>query len=185
MNEGQKVGPLSVTLWERVNKNGPIPSLKPELGPCWEWTEGLTSAGYPAVHDPATKKQVRGNRAAWELIYGPVPDGLMVCHHCDNRKCLNPVHLFVDTAKGNYDDARKKGRMDNALAAIQKAHDEGRVEYCRGEAMPNAKLSNEQVLEMRHLYDHEKWGYKKLKKKFRVSAGTCKRIVKRQIWTHI
>lgn len=54
----------------------------------------------------------------WEIVNGPVPDGLFVCHHCDNPPCVRPSHLFLGTPKDNVDDAVAKGRID--FEAMQK-----------------------------------------------------------------
>jgi len=48
----------------------------------------------------------------------PIPDDIMVCHHCDNPSCVNPKHLFMGDAFDNYDDARAKGRMKTRHGTI-------------------------------------------------------------------
>ena len=53
---------------------------------------------------------LRAHRAVWKLENGPINDGLYVCHHCDNRMCCNPLHLFLGTAKDNAVDKVQKGR---------------------------------------------------------------------------
>jgi hypothetical protein len=74
---------------------------------CWEWT-GSSSAGYGnATFDG---KRISSHRLAWILTYGPIPEGIYVCHHCDNAYCINPEHLFLGTAKDNAQDSVKKGR---------------------------------------------------------------------------
>lgn len=73
---------------------------------CWEWS-GLRSArGYGRFgHDSR-----RAHRIAWELTFGPVPDGLLVCHTCDNPPCIRPEHLFLGTDADNARDMVAKGR---------------------------------------------------------------------------
>lgn len=78
---------------------------------CWEWQGALSNNGYGKMSIP-TNYRSYVHRTAYEVFVGPIPEGLHVCHHCDNRRCFNPAHLFVGT---NYDnlDAKAKGRIRN------------------------------------------------------------------------
>lgn len=57
------------------------------------------------------RRSLYGHRAAWILAHGPIPDGLVICHHCDNPRCVNPSHLFLATQGDNIRDAMNKGRF--------------------------------------------------------------------------
>lgn len=83
---------------------------------CWEWQGALTHRGYGVKNnlcEDGKKRLIHAHRMAWIIFRDSIPEGLMVCHTCDNRKCCNPEHLFLGTAQDNMDDKIAKGRHVN------------------------------------------------------------------------
>jgi hypothetical protein len=100
----------------RVNRHGPTPAHRPELGPCAVWTGATDGRGYGIAHD-ADGQPIGAHRLGWELAHGPIPDGLCALHHCDNPPCVKalpdedgPGHLFLGTKSENSFDMIAKGR---------------------------------------------------------------------------
>lgn len=86
--------------------------LRPEKGPlktrCYIWTRACIPKGYGLT--TWNKQGTTAHRVAWLLFRGPIPDGMLVCHICDNPPCCNPGHLFLGSPQDNMDDMIVKER---------------------------------------------------------------------------
>lgn len=91
---------LGRTFWDRLDKN---PSS------CWEWRGKLSHNGYGQLEHKG--RSWRAHRLAYTLAKGKIPAGMMVLHSCDNRRCCNPKHLRIGTAKDNWQDAIERNRL--------------------------------------------------------------------------
>jgi hypothetical protein len=93
---GYKLRDQVGAFWNKVEKRGPMD--------CWPWKGGISGNGY------GNFRNIRSHKYAWELKYNKVPDGLYVCHHCDNKLCCNTNHMFLGTPLDNMLDKVRKRR---------------------------------------------------------------------------
>jgi HNH endonuclease len=84
--------------WSKVSKENE----------CWLWCGCLALNGYGGV--TINRKRRSAHRVAWELSNGQIPGGMCVLHKCDNRRCVNPAHLFLGTYRDNAIDRENKKR---------------------------------------------------------------------------
>jgi len=159
--------PIEIRFWKRVNKDGPIPSHRPELGPCWLWTGALTRGrpGYGSIEisKPKPRQCILAHRFSWQLQFGPIPEGKLVCHHCDVPACVRPEHLFLGDYLANSQDAVSKGRIP------------------RGSKNHNAIFTEEQVLEIKLLH-RKGHSISEIQKQFPASNGAIYHIVNGLNW---
>jgi hypothetical protein len=83
---------LPERFWAKVDRDGPIPAHRPELGPCWVWI-GQHARGYGSFKPSKTSRTYLAHRVAYQLYGGVIPEGYDLHHNCDNPPCVNPAHL--------------------------------------------------------------------------------------------
>lgn len=152
---------LKAKLLSNVKKQG-----KGENG-CWIWQGALSTKGYGTFCFPKRGKSHRAHRVSYVLFVGDISEGALVCHVCDTPSCVNPKHLFLATAQQNTDDAIRKGRMK------------------RGNQLPQAKLNETKIRNMRSLYQSGDYTHQAIAKSFDVSREMVGNIVRRKYWKHI
>lgn len=158
-----QVRPLAVRMAELVDKRGP--------DDCWNFKGNTPGFGHGmiTVHEGRRQSRVvRAHRVAWELAYGPIPKGMCVCHRCDNPACCNPAHLFLGTVGDNNRDRHAKGR----------------TVLPRGEHHGNAKITADDVREMRRRWAAGE-SFSALGRAFGVDYSNVSLIVKRKAWAHV
>jgi hypothetical protein len=103
-------GTLAERFWAKVDRSGE----------CWEWRGATSGDGYGRVW--AGDRTRQATHVAWEMVNGPIPDGLWVCHSCDNPPCVRVDHLWLGTISDNAKDRDGKGRRDySRLIAARRA----------------------------------------------------------------
>ena len=178
--------------WAKVNKDGP--------NGCWVWTASTTPFGYGkfGIHG---QSPALAHRYSYELAYGRIPDGMKVLHGCDNPSCVNPAHLFLGTQADNLADMYAKGRWkpgkpnpqhgddhylrrhpERIRRGFKHAHPEN---MGRGDTHYNAKLTERDVIAIRHRYAAGNVIMSELAAEYNVSKGTIQKVLERKTWKHV
>lgn len=133
---------------------------------CWDWdgTGDIRGYGYITVTNP---KRIGVHRLSWMIHNGPIPANLVICHKCDSPCCVNPSHLFLGTQADNMADRVAKGRG-----------------YIR-QAYVTAKLTSDQIKEIRSAYSPRKITQKILSEKYGVTRENIHYILKGKSWRHL
>lgn len=136
--------------------------------------------GRTNAEQKASTGETYAHRHVWTTKFGPIPDGLYVCHHCDNPPCVRLSHLFLGTHGDNMRDMAKKGRHNSHLYP----------ELRRGERCGAAKLTEEQVREIRSRHIPKgtpgAWGNnKRMAAEYGVSVPAIEAVIYRIHWKHV
>lgn len=153
---------------------------------CWLWTAGGFRAGYGSfsIGPRGHRGERLAHRWAYELFVGPIPLGLSVCHQCDVPRCVNPAHLWLGSHAENVADMYRKGRNNPPKGDRhpRRTHPELTP---RGERVPQSKLTDAAVIEIRRLYALGTMNQPALARQFKVDNSQISRIVNRKMWAHV
>ena len=149
---------------------------------CWNWTSTVNGGGYGTI-GLGTRSEGKdfAHRVSYRLHCGDIPDGMVVCHKCDNRRCVNPEHLFLGSQQDNLDDAKSKARIRVGENWATPARLNG---ICKGEEHGQAKLTEVDVRRILQLHaiglDNTS-----LARRFGVTRRQVRNIVNRKNWKHV
>lgn len=133
---------------------------------CWIWQGQMSNRrGYGRMR--ICGKNKGAHRISYEIHHGPIKPGLMICHSCDNPKCVNPHHLFQGTSRDNKLDCTSKMR------------------HAYGDKSPNAVLTEDAVREIKAAYKAGTLNQREAARKHGVSWGLIGHIVHGRAWTHV
>lgn len=130
--------------WDKVSVTG--------LDQCWEWKGGINSGGYAQFC--LNNKSIHSHRLSYFLTRGEIPEGAVIRHRCDNRKCVNPTHLLSGSHQDNTNDMFERNR------------------FPRGETSGMSKLTDEQAISIRN----DKRKRSEIAREYGISEVTVKRI---------
>jgi len=163
--------------------------------PCLEWTARKNNCGYGSFRRSNT--MALAHRVAWELANGCIPDGICVCHVCDNPSCVLVEHLFLGTNAQNIADRDSKGRQASGDRSGARTKPERMFRVwdlknsvthpetlARGERHGRAKLTEDDVRSIFYLRS-QGWLQQRLATRFGVSRTVVGHILHKKLWAHV
>lgn len=147
-------------------------------GDCWLWQGALMTRQYGSFYIDGQYR--RAHRVAYALTYGPIPDGLVICHTCDVPRCVRPEHLWAGTQRENIQDCVTKGRFPFPRGCHRDADRVG-----RGEKMHGAVATPELVREIRRRYAAGETIVVQLARSLGVGRMVVRGIIDGSTWRHV
>lgn len=161
-----------IDAWKHVDQSGGVSA-------CWEWQGTMTAYGYGQFK--CQSGLWRAHRLTFTLTNGSIPGGMIVRHKCDNRRCCNPDHLEL----GNHNDNMKDATIRNRMASGDRSHARAHPERMpRGEGHPNAKITSDNVTEIRRMCS-ERIPVDRIANKFGIGRTSVRNIANRRTWRHV
>lgn len=140
-------GTLESRLISKADTNGP--------NECWIWRGNINGYGYGMIWRDG--KSVRAHRVSYELFVGPITETDVICHRCDNPKCVNPEHLFKGTRLDNNRDCAAKGRRPKGAGHWNARLTDEAVAHIRTSSEPQKTLANRYGVTQSHISRLKKW----------------------------
>lgn len=154
--------PIEERFWRYVDKRSE--------SECWEWLGAIDGGKYGQLKGSGkSASSYRAHRISYQIHHGDIPDGFVVMHTCDNRTCVNPLHLVLGTQQENVLDCKCKGRRVVNISPM------------KGEKNGRSKLTEQDVVLIRN----SQLQTKQLQDKYKVSATTIRKIKRRSSWKDV
>ena len=151
---------LKERLLRKVEK---VPS---SIGECWEWRGKIDKGGYGHIRG-ASSEYLRTHRAAYAIFIGPIDDGMVIRHKCDNPGCCNPDHLVIGTQAENMKDRRSRGNDPI------------------GERNGRSKLYRDQVEDIKWMLLVKKMPVKEIAQRYNINRSAIYKIKYGERWSHV
>jgi hypothetical protein len=159
---GRRPIPVEERFWNKADTSG-------GKATCWLWQAGCTDDGYGQIKVQGSTRLA--HRIAWELTNGSAPNAMCVCHHCDQRACINPSHLFL----GN--------RADNTADMLAKDRDAWI--HRRLADRPRQPLNRQRVIEIRQRANAEGMGSRRIARELGIPRGTVLHVLRGTTWRDV